>query len=200
MTITTEMKQAIEEEAGKDPVRVESPGHAYRLHPRPRGRVPQAVHAGRDRPFRPLALRGGSSVPSHENPRPPAVRRPSAHHHRRPGGGGRAPQPDHRVDQHRQRPTALPGDPGHGPRAQPLHREETVRRRWGGVLAEDIGELDIDGKPVTQYGADVHMHRNATGRPALRGDTYPLEMPQGISVFENGDAPRLPLIGLRKSS
>ena len=28
-------------------------------------------------------------------------------------------------------------------------------------------------------------------------DSYPLEMPQGISVFPEGDAPRLPLIGLR---
>jgi hypothetical protein len=35
------------------------------------------------------------------------------------------------------------------------------------------------------------------GRAALRGDSYPLEMSQGISVFEERDAPRLPLIGLR---
>jgi hypothetical protein len=85
-------------------------------------------------------------------------------------------------------------DTGHG------HNRSIGRRRlerWGGVLAEDIGELDIDGMPVTQYAADVHMHRNVPGRAALRGDTYPLQMPQGISVFENGEAPRLPLIGLR---
>ena len=48
-----------------------------------------------------------------------------------------------------------------------------------------------------QYAADVRLHRNVPGRAALRGDSYPLEMPQGISVFEEGDAPRLPLIGLR---
>ena len=39
-------------------------------------------------------------------------------------------------------------------------------------------------------------HRNVPGRAALRGDSYPLEMPQGISVYEEGDAPRSPLIGL----
>jgi len=41
------------------------------------------------------------------------------------------------------------------------------------------------------------IDRNVPGWTALRGDSYSLEMPQGISVFEEGDAPRLPLIGLR---
>ena len=31
----------------------------------------------------------------------------------------------------------------------------------------------------------------------MRGDSYLLEMPQGISVFKDGEAPRLPLLGLR---
>jgi hypothetical protein len=35
------------------------------------------------------------------------------------------------------------------------------------------------------------------GRAALRGDSYPLKTPQAISVFEDADGPRLPLIGLR---
>ena len=60
-----------------------------------------------------------------------------------------------------------------------------------------IGELEIGHQRVVQYAADVRVHRNVPGRVALRGDSYPLEMPQGISVFEEGDAPRLPLIGLR---
>ena len=70
-----------------------------------------------------------------------------------------------------------------------------------GVLSESclkrIGELEIGHQQVVQYAADVRVHRNVPGRAALRGDSYPLEMPQGISVFEDGDAPRLPLIGLR---
>ena len=56
---------------------------------------------------------------------------------------------------------------------------------------------DIDRKLVIQYAADVRVHRNIPGREALRGDSYALEMPQGISVMAEEDAPRLPLIGLR---
>jgi hypothetical protein len=41
------------------------------------------------------------------------------------------------------------------------------------------------------------MHRIVPGRRELRGDSYPLEMPQGISVFQDAEAPRLPLLGLR---
>ena len=84
-------------------------------------------------------------------------------------------------------------DSGHG------HNLSIARRqlvRWGGVVGEEIGELDVNGRPVVQYEAEVRMHRNLPGRTGLRGDSYPLEMPQGISVFEE-DAPRLPLIGLR---
>jgi hypothetical protein len=53
------------------------------------------------------------------------------------------------------------------------------------------------GAIVVQYAAAVRVHRNVPGRAALRGDSYALKMPQGISVFDEGDAPRLPLIGLR---
>jgi hypothetical protein len=41
------------------------------------------------------------------------------------------------------------------------------------------------------------VHRIVPGRAALRGDSDPLEMPQGISSFDGGDGPSLPLIGLR---
>jgi len=55
----------------------------------------------------------------------------------------------------------------------------------------------VSHQRVVQYAAAVRVHGNVPGRTALRGDNYSLEMPQGISVFEEGDAPRLPLIGLR---
>lgn len=72
-------------------------------------------------------------------------------------------------------------------------------RRWSGAELKRIGELEIGHQRVVQYAADVSIHRNVPGRATLRGDNYPLEMPQGISVFEDDapETPRLPLIGLR---
>jgi hypothetical protein len=84
-------------------------------------------------------------------------------------------------------------DTGHGHNLS-IGREQLDR--WGGTVFEDIGELDIDGKPVTQYAADVRIHCNVPGRTELSGDTFQLEMPQGISVMDER-APRLPLLGLR---
>jgi len=55
----------------------------------------------------------------------------------------------------------------------------------------------IDDRPVVQYAAHRRVHRNLPGRAALRSDSYLLEMPQGISVVEDAERPRLPLIGLR---
>jgi hypothetical protein len=69
--------------------------------------------------------------------------------------------------------------------------------RWSGATLNRVGELEVDGKRVVQYAADVRMHRNVRGRAGLTGESYPLEMPQGISVMPDEDAPRLPLIGLR---
>lgn len=72
-------------------------------------------------------------------------------------------------------------------------------RRWSGAALEQIGDLDIGGVTVAQFGANVSIHGNVPGGSRLSGRHYPLEMPQGISVFEEGslDAPRLPLLGLR---
>ena len=67
-------------------------------------------------------------------------------------------------------------------------------KSWSGASLKRIGQLEIGHRQVVQYTADVRMHRNVPGRTALRGDSFPLEMPQGISVFEQGDAPRLPLM------
>jgi hypothetical protein len=83
---------------------------------------------------------------------------------------------------------------GHG---HNLSIGEGQLRRWSGASLKRIGELEIDHQRVVQYAADVRLHRNVPGRAALRGDSYPLEMSQGISVFEDGETPRLPLIGLR---
>lgn len=93
-------------------------------------------------------------------------------------------------------PRPLPAilDTGHG---HNLSIGEGQLKRWSGASLKRIGELEIGQRRVVQYAAEVHLHRNVPGRAALRGDSYPLEMSQGISVFEDGEAPRLPLIGLR---
>ncbi len=70
-------------------------------------------------------------------------------------------------------------------------------KKWSGACLKRTGVLEIGHRQVVQYTARVLVHRNVPGQATLRGDTYPLEMPQGISLFEDGDAPRLPLIGLR---
>ncbi len=85
-------------------------------------------------------------------------------------------------------------DTGHG---HNLSIGEGQLKRWSGASLKRIGELEVGHQHVVQYAADVRVHQNVPGRAALRGDSYPLEMPQGISVFEESDAPRLPLIGLR---
>jgi hypothetical protein len=85
-------------------------------------------------------------------------------------------------------------DTGHG---HNLSIGEGQLNRWSGASLKRVGELEIGHRRVVQYAADVRVHRNVPGRADLRGDSYPLEMPQGISVFADADAPRLPLIGLR---
>lgn len=74
---------------------------------------------------------------------------------------------------------------------------ESQLHRWSGVALKKIGELEIDRERVSQFAAEVSIHRNIKGTMA-RG-IFPLEMPQGISVFPEGGsaAPRLPLLGLR---
>ena len=93
-----------------------------------------------------------------------------------------------------QRPLPAILDTGHG---HNLSIGEGQLKRWSGASLKRIGELEIGHQQVVQYAADVRVHRNVPGRATLRGDSYPLEMPQGISVFEEGYAPRVPLIGLR---
>ncbi len=85
-------------------------------------------------------------------------------------------------------------DTGHG---HNLSSGDGQLKRWSGASLKRIGELEVGHPRVVQYAADVRVHQNVPGRAALQGNSYPLDMPQGISVFEEGDAPRLPLIGLR---
>jgi len=93
-----------------------------------------------------------------------------------------------------QRPLPAILDTGHG---HNLSIGEGQLKRWSGASLKRIGELEVGHQRVVQYAADVRVHQNLPGRAALQGNSYPLDMPQGISVFEEGDAPRLPLIGLR---
>jgi len=48
-----------------------------------------------------------------------------------------------------------------------------------------------------QYAAEVRIHRNLRRKMGLAGANHLLDMPQGIYVLLDEDAPRLPLIGLR---
>lgn len=95
-------------------------------------------------------------------------------------------------DESRPLPAIL--DTGHG---HNLSISEGHLSRWSGVVLRRIGELEMDGMRVVQYAADVRLHRNVRGQTTLRGDSVPLEMPQGITVLPDKHAPRLPLIGLR---
>src|SRR5438128_1561789 len=83
-------------------------------------------------------------------------------------------------DAHSPLPAILATGHGHN-----LSIGEQQLKRWSGASLERIGELEIGHRRVTQDAADVHVRRNMPGRPALRGDNDPLEMPQEISVFED---------------
>jgi hypothetical protein len=61
---------------------------------------------------------------------------------------------------------------------------------------KQVVEFEMGQRRVLQYAAGARLHRNVPGRTVLRGGSYPLEMPQRISVFEDAGAPRLPLFGL----
>ena len=62
---------------------------------------------------------------------------------------------------------------------------------------KQVVEFGIGQQRALQYAAGVRVHRNVPGREWLRGDSNLMEMPQGISVFEDAEMPRLPLFGLR---
>jgi hypothetical protein len=55
--------------------------------------------------------------------------------------------------------------------------------RWSGATLNRVGELEVDGVRVVQYAAEVRLHRIVRGKAGLTDASYPLEMPQGISVI-----------------
>ena len=83
-------------------------------------------------------------------------------------------------------------DTGHG---HNLSLSERHLSRWSGATLKLIGDLIMNNREAKQYEASVRVHRNVPTKFELRGDTFPLEMPQGITVLPEG--PRLPLLGLR---
>lgn len=85
-------------------------------------------------------------------------------------------------------------DTGHG---HNLSISERHLSRWSGATLERLGEIVLDNRRVVQYEADVRLHRNVRRSTRLRGDSYPLETPQGITVLPEESAPGLPLIGMR---
>src|SRR5688572_1112584 len=74
-------------------------------------------------------------------------------------------------------------DTGHG---HNLSISERHLSNWSGATLKLIGDLLINNKEAKQYEASVQIHRNVPGKSELRGDTFPLEMPQGITVLPEG--------------
>ncbi len=80
---------------------------------------------------------------------------------------------------------------------------ERLLRRWAGVESlEPIGEIEVNGRRMTQHRADVWIHGNRPGRREPADAAFALEMDRGITVVPEGTpgAPRLPLLGLRAIS
>lgn len=61
---------------------------------------------------------------------------------------------------------------------------------------EFIGTTRLKGERLTQYRADVRIHRNRPGTMELGEGSYRLTIDQGISLAPEGSC-RLPLLGLR---
>ncbi|CAN5858486.1 hypothetical protein BH23PLA1_BH23PLA1_31440 [soil metagenome] len=95
-----------------------------------------------------------------------------------------------------ERPLPAVLDTGHG---HNFSITEKQLAKWSGATLRRIGELEIARERVVQHDAELHIHRNVPGSMERRGETYRLEVPQGISVIPEGHeaAPRLPLLGLR---
>lgn len=74
---------------------------------------------------------------------------------------------------------------------------------WAGVDdLEPIGEIEVNGRPMTEYRADLRLHRNKPGTRQPRPETFPLNVDEGITVMpdETPSAPLLPLLGIRPIS
>jgi hypothetical protein len=74
---------------------------------------------------------------------------------------------------------------------------------WAGVDdLEPIGEIEVNGRPMTQYRAELRLHRNKPGTRQPRPEVFSLNVDEGITVMpdETPGAPRLPLLGIRPIS
>ncbi len=74
---------------------------------------------------------------------------------------------------------------------------------WAGVDdLEPIGEIEVNGRPLTQYRADLQLHRNLPGTRQPWPETFSLNVDEGITVLPDATpgVPRLPLDGLRPIS
>jgi hypothetical protein len=74
---------------------------------------------------------------------------------------------------------------------------------WAGVDdLESIGEIEVNGRRMIQYRADLRLLRNQPRTRRPRPETFSLNVDEGITVMpeETPGAPRLPLLGLRPIS
>jgi hypothetical protein len=74
---------------------------------------------------------------------------------------------------------------------------------WAGVDGlEPIGEIEVNGRRMTHYRADLRLHLNKPGSRQPRPESLPLDVDQGITVIPDltPGAPRLPLLGIRPIS
>ena len=74
---------------------------------------------------------------------------------------------------------------------------------WAGVNnLEPIGEIEVNGRPMTQYRAGLLLHGNKPGSRQPRSETFSLNVDEGITVMpdETPTGPRLPLLGIRPIS
>jgi hypothetical protein len=67
---------------------------------------------------------------------------------------------------------------------------------------EPIGEIEVNGRTMTQYRASLRLYRNKPGSRQPRSESFSLNVDEGITVMpdDSPGAPRLPLLGIRSIS
>src|SRR5262249_43501086 len=73
--------------------------------------------------------------------------------------------------------------------------------RWAGMLPESLrrlGSIRERGKTIPLHAARLWLHPNVRGeRRATGADPVPLQIEEGIAIYPDEAAPRLPVLGLR---
>jgi hypothetical protein len=75
----------------------------------------------------------------------------------------------------------------------------SLLRRWAGLSPGDLrllGTTKLKGERLSQYRAELRLHRNRPGSLALGEGHRLLTLEEGISIVPEGSI-RLPLLGLR---